>query len=115
MRCASDVGTHGELLSCAWLIGQGFDVFRNVSPAGPADIVVRDRDTGETVAVDVKTLNKPIYNKDGSLRYFADKPKHDVHFLMVVQGQVLGFFRNTGNRSTEPYWPFSRPPKERTK
>ena len=111
MRCTADIGTHAELIACAWLIEQGFDVFRNVSPAGPVDIIVRDRDTGEVVSVDVKSAKRPTYNKDGSIRYFADKPKHEVHFLMVVQGSVVGFFRNTGDRSTEPYWPFSRPPK----
>lgn len=33
------IGARNELLAAAWLISQGYEVFRNVSPAGPVDIV----------------------------------------------------------------------------
>jgi Holliday junction resolvase-like predicted endonuclease len=56
IRC----GQISEHVACAWFLSQGYDVFKNISPHGDADIVVR-RD-GKTIPVDVKTA-KP----DGSL------------------------------------------------
>lgn len=46
-------GAYGELIACAWLLRNGYEVFRNVSPHGYADIVaVKD---GIATFIDVKT------------------------------------------------------------
>jgi Holliday junction resolvase len=46
-------GAHSELTACSWLISQGYEVFRNVSNHGPADIVaIKD---GKCFLFDVKT------------------------------------------------------------
>jgi len=50
-----DKGAKHELLAAAWLLEQGYQVFRNVSPAGPVDLVAFDTETGEIVLIDVKT------------------------------------------------------------
>ncbi len=55
-------GSQSELLACAWLLERGYEVFRNVSAAGPIDIVgIKD---GVVSLFDVKTKRvgngKPI-------------------------------------------------------
>lgn len=32
-------GAHGELIACAWLLRQGYEVFRNISAHGIVDII----------------------------------------------------------------------------
>lgn len=34
-------GAHSELIACAWLLSQGYEVFRNVSPFGITDIIAQ--------------------------------------------------------------------------
>jgi hypothetical protein len=46
-------GNHSELLACAWLLSEGYEVFRNVSHWGPADIV--GMKSGRCFLFDVKT------------------------------------------------------------
>jgi Holliday junction resolvase len=49
-------GAISELIACAWLLEQGYEVFRNVSACGLADLVAfKD---GATLLIDVKTANK---------------------------------------------------------
>jgi hypothetical protein len=46
-------GAHSELIACAWLLAEGYEVFRNVSAHGFADIIaLKD---GKTFFFDVKT------------------------------------------------------------
>ena len=47
-------GAQAELTACAWLIGEGYEVFRNVSQHGDIDLVAI-RGT-ETLRLDVKTV-----------------------------------------------------------
>ncbi len=50
-------GCVSELLAAAWLLGQGYEVFRNVSAHGAIDIVaIKD---GEVTLIDVKTARAP--------------------------------------------------------
>jgi len=56
-------GTCSELYACAWLMENGWDVFRNVSAKGWADICAFK--VGYTpIAIDVKTVN---YNPETNL------------------------------------------------
>lgn len=48
-------GSASEHKAIAYLLLQGYDVFRNVSPHGEVDVIARDRDTGELLCFDVKT------------------------------------------------------------
>jgi Holliday junction resolvase-like predicted endonuclease len=45
-----------ELEACAWLIKQGYEVFRNVSPVGKADIIIWKQGEVPTL-IDVKMGN----------------------------------------------------------
>jgi Holliday junction resolvase-like predicted endonuclease len=65
-------GVVSETLATIWLMGQGFEVFRNVKPYGPADIVTWNPATEEYAAIDVKTVRKYI-KQDGSVTYHNDK------------------------------------------
>jgi hypothetical protein len=48
-------GAHSELVACAWLLRQGYEVFRAVSPHGVIDLVaIKD---GVAEYFDVKTLD----------------------------------------------------------
>lgn len=47
-------GAHSELVACAWLLNQGYEVFRNVSPHGIADIIAFRG--GEMRRIDVKSV-----------------------------------------------------------
>lgn len=48
-------GAISEHLATAWLLASGYDVFRNVSPAGRADLLAVDWANDETIRVDVKS------------------------------------------------------------
>ena len=49
------VGAQSEMLAAAWLLGLGYDVFRNVSSTGPIDMIAVHRGDGTMIQVDVKT------------------------------------------------------------
>lgn len=63
-------GAASELIASTWLLRQGYDVFRNVSPHGKIDIVaIRE---GEVTFVDVKTIGHTKL-KDGSIVFRISK------------------------------------------
>jgi Holliday junction resolvase-like predicted endonuclease len=65
----SRAGDLSELKACVWLLEQGYEVFRNVSCVGPADLTVfKD---GELIMIDVKSSN---YNPKSG-KYSFQKPK----------------------------------------
>ena len=51
----SKIGGISELEVCAYYLRKGYEVFRNVSSNGPADIIVWNQETGEIHIIDVKT------------------------------------------------------------
>lgn len=55
-------GSINEHLATVWLMKEGYDVFRNVSPVGRADLIAVKWDEGEWLAVDVKSHG---YNPNG--------------------------------------------------
>lgn len=61
-------GTNAELKVSSWLLEQGYEVFRNVSPFGAVDIIARHPETGELFLIDVKTKNATC--TDNFLREF---------------------------------------------
>lgn len=50
------MGYIAECSAIPWLLKQGWEVFRNVTPVGPADLIVWNPETGEIIPVDVKRL-----------------------------------------------------------
>jgi Holliday junction resolvase-like predicted endonuclease len=78
-------GAHAELIASAWLLKQGYEVFRNVSPDGEADLVVFCPNTRELKRVDVKTQNHYV-TKTGQIRTYAlteSKRRPGVSVLLV--------------------------------
>lgn len=49
------VGVWSEMIACAWLISDGFDVFKNVSFYGMTDIVAHKEN--KFTKIDVKTVS----------------------------------------------------------
>lgn len=67
------VGTANEIEATLWLLNQGYDVFRNVSPHGPIDLIARRDD--EILYLDVKGVKSPSATEE--------QIKLGVKFLMV--------------------------------
>lgn len=54
MKCPSKhVGSRNELIACAWLLEQGYEVFRNVSQHGEIDIIAMRGD--DILKLDIKS------------------------------------------------------------
>lgn len=60
-------GAFSELKASAWLLNQGYEVFRNVSPHGAVDIIAMNPETNEITLIDVKTTNNNYILKKESL------------------------------------------------
>jgi Holliday junction resolvase-like predicted endonuclease len=61
-----------ELIACAWLLKRGYDVFRNVSPTGKADLIaLKD---GDVTLIDVSKSSKYI-SKSGKVSYTKNYAK----------------------------------------
>lgn len=82
-------GAISEHLATAWLLARGYDVFRNVSPNGRADLLAVDWVANKTIRVDVKsegfTLDPSKGGKMGeTARRRADENSiFDIRYLVV--------------------------------
>lgn len=96
------LGAASELIAAAYLLQQGYEVFRNVSPTGPADLVIWSRETGEMTKVDVKVPVRYV-KQDGTIVHHFDRKalREDVKVLLVSEGEVVGFF--DGGEPCEPF------------
>ena len=54
----TDKGYLGEQLAMAWLLKNGYWVFKNLAPQGPVDCVAINQETLQVLLVDVKVLSK---------------------------------------------------------
>jgi hypothetical protein len=66
MRSTGHTSAAGELFVSQYFLSQGFEVFRNVAPAGPADLIVFNPDSLAAIPVDVKSFRSPYTKKDGT-------------------------------------------------
>jgi hypothetical protein len=69
-------GTQAELIACAYLLGEGYEVFRNISPSGPADIIACKGT--ELLRIDVKSgayhpKLREVQKRDGVVILYVDK------------------------------------------
>lgn len=55
-------GAHSELIACAWLLSQGYEVFRNVSAFGLTDVIAQKG--GRILLLDVKSANATPLSKE---------------------------------------------------
>ena len=58
-------GAYNELIATTFLLDLGYDVYRNVSAHGLADLVAINFQTGERLLIDVKA-NSKFLKRDGS-------------------------------------------------
>lgn len=111
--CHVHLGARGELVASAWLLGLGYEVFRNVSGAGPADLAIWHPHTDERHLIDVKTHGSGRICADGMKSAPAVPKGHDsVHILVVDDGVVAGFFKRKTNSLPARYWPLDVPQPE---
>lgn len=83
-------GAINEALASAWLMKQGYDVFRNCSPNGIADLVAKRWEDDGVLFVDVKSEQ---FNPDGALSLFDGKGNKDrqIHdYRIVEKGRQFG-------------------------
>lgn len=78
-------GAISELVASNWLLMQGYEVFRNLTPSGKADIIaIKD---GETLYIDVGTAQRKLngYISDPKERFVGNKVgDFEIKFLYVV-------------------------------
>src|SRR6185436_18372888 len=55
-------GAHSELIACAWLLAQGYEVFRNVSAVGLTDVIAQKG--GQILLLDVKSHDTNKLSKE---------------------------------------------------
>lgn len=77
-------GALAELKAASWLLSQGYEVFRNVSPFGAVDLISMDPETHELNLIDVKTIpngqvkTKALANRiKPGVRLLAFDPKQE--------------------------------------
>lgn len=82
---AKHKGSLAELLACAWLLKQGYEVFRNVSQHGVADIIAW-RPEGSPILVEVrKTVLRPAVDGTSCSAAVARTIRHpDLRFLYII-------------------------------
>jgi hypothetical protein len=90
-------GAINELAACQYFLSKGYEVFRNVSQHGPADLAIWHKETNEFTLVDVKTV-AVYYKKNGEPIFYSQKSKNqEILVLAVSNGVVLGFQNNNGD------------------
>jgi Holliday junction resolvase-like predicted endonuclease len=87
-------GAHAELIAASWLLTQGYEVFRNVSPHGVADIIAINFETGERLLIDVKSTYFGGYKiatgefvqvETMTKKPSEDQRRHGVRILFVMR------------------------------
>lgn len=82
-------GAIAEYKASIWLLEQGYEVYRNVSPAGPVDLIaIKD---GQVIEIDVKTLQITGKHNDFvfSLAKLSDKQRaRGIRVLWVYEDQI---------------------------
>lgn len=93
-RSFKHLGSKNELIAICALWDMGYEVFRNQSQHGIADLIAWHLETGVMRKFDVKASN-PYKNKSGTqIEYIpkqnADQIRHGVEILCVTkQGRVI--------------------------
>lgn len=84
-------GANSELIASVYLLNEGYEVFRNVSAHGPADLVAWNPETNETLYIDVKTATRYIRQDGSSNLAYSKSTVEGVKTLVVCDGVVEGY------------------------
>ena len=66
MISTAHTGAAGELFACQYFLSHGVEVFRNVAPAGPVDLMVYNKINSQSAPVDIKSVRSRYVRADGS-------------------------------------------------
>ena len=66
MISTAHTGAAGELFACQYFLSHGVEVFRNVAPAGPVDLMVYNKINSQSAPEDIKSVRSPYIRADGS-------------------------------------------------
>ena len=66
MKSTAHTGAAGELFACQYFLSHGVEVFRNVAPAGPVDLMVYNKTNCASAAIDIKSVRSPYVRADGT-------------------------------------------------
>ena len=110
MISTAHTGAAGELFACQYFLSHGVEVFRNVAPAGPVDLMVYNKINSQSAPVDIKSVRSPYIRADGSYSLgISPKLRDDgVWQLTYVHGEDSlripeGFWESIGlDISTDP-------------
>ena len=110
MISTAHTGAAGELFACQYFLSHGVEVFRNVAPAGPVDLMVYNKTNCRSAAVDIKSVRSPYVRADGSYSLgISPKLRDDgVWQITYVHGEDSlripeGFWESIGlDISTDP-------------
>ena len=110
MISTAHTGAAGELFACQYFLSHGIEVFRNVAPAGPVDLMVYNKTNCRSAAVDIKSVRSPYVRADGSYSLgISPKLRDDgVWQITYVHGEDSlripeGFWESLGlDISTDP-------------
>ena len=110
MISTAHTGAAGELFACQYFLSHGIEVFRNVAPAGPVDLMVYNKTNGKSAPVDIKSVRSPYVRADGSYSLgISPKLRDDgVWQITYVHGEDSlripeGFWESIGlDISTDP-------------
>lgn len=111
----STKGAISEHIATAWLMASGYDVFRNVSPNGRADLLAVDWLNDETIRVDVKSQGFSLVPGVGDASRVAGAMATDeanqgfnIRYLVVQDDGSCGWYEKDGPVATNDNEP---PPK----
>ena len=92
MLSPGTTGAITELKVAAFLMDKGFEVFRNLSPHGTADLIIRDRTSGVCKAIEVRTGSLGVNGKF----YFPKKgiaDNSDYYAVYFRENDTTAFFK----------------------
>lgn len=111
----STKGAISEHIATAWLMASGYDVFRNVSPNGRADLLAVDWQKDETIRVDVKSEGFSLVPGFGNKASISENVETDqqnqgfnIRYLVVMNDGSCGWY---SAEITEPANDNPPPPK----
>lgn len=82
-------GTLSELKGCVWLLEQGYDVFRNISPSGKVDIIaIKFGNPYEMMLIDVKSALKKSDGYYMCAELTDEQKKRGVKRLVVTKDWI---------------------------
>ena len=91
----TDKGYFAEQLAMAWLIKQGYWVFKNIAPQGPVDCVAISHDGIKKLLVDVKVISKTRFGYTRSKILTARQKRMGVKILYVDIDKLECRFKNS--------------------